>query len=71
MEQAYAIRDLKYRIGKYILRLLVIEGYLSAGQFETLRDLLIDKEKSIVHRDGTITFAFYNGTEIAVERQAA
>lgn len=157
MEQAYAIRETKYRIGKYILRLLVIEGYLSAGQFETLRDLLIDKhnvvaelvnglvrenastaqsqdaylrkyealtqryeaakaelerlqkertlrsqqdkamalfirtlkkqpkvldawdntvwtvmvEKAIVHRDGTITFVFYNGTEIAVGRQAA
>ena len=28
-------------------------------------------EKAIVHRDGTITFVFYNGTEIAVERQAA
>ena len=43
MEQAYAIRETEYRIGKYILRLLVIKGYLSAGQFETLRDLLIDK----------------------------
>ena len=71
MEQAYAIREVKYRIGKYILRLLVMEGNLSARQFEPLRDLLIDKEKSIVHRDGTITFVFYNGTEIAVERQAA
>ena len=28
-------------------------------------------EKAIVHRDDTITFVFYNGTEIAVERQAA
>ena len=28
-------------------------------------------EKAIIHRDGTITFVFYNGTEIAVERQAA
>ena len=28
-------------------------------------------EKAIIHRDGTITFVFYKGTEIAVERQAA
>ena len=28
-------------------------------------------EKAIVHRDGTITFVFYNGTEIAVEGKAA
>lgn len=28
-------------------------------------------EKAIVHRDGTITFVFWGGTEIAVERQAA
>lgn len=48
MEQAYAIRETEYRIGKYILRLLVIEGYLSAGQFETLRDLLIDKYQPIL-----------------------
>lgn len=48
MEQTYAIRDVKYRIGKYILRLLVMEGNLSAGQFETLRDLLIDKHKPIL-----------------------
>ena len=71
MEQAYAIREVKYRIGKYILRLLVMEGNLSARQFEPLRDLLIDKEKSIVHREDTITFVFYNGTEIAAKRQAA
>ena len=28
-------------------------------------------EKAIVHRDGTITFVFYNGTEIQVENKAA
>lgn len=28
-------------------------------------------EKAIVHRDGRITFVFYNGTEIAVESKAA
>ena len=28
-------------------------------------------EKAIVHRDGTITFVFYNGTEIAVESNVA
>ena len=48
MEQSYAIRETKYRIGKYILRLLVIEGYLCPRQFETLRDMLIDKYKPIL-----------------------
>ena len=28
-------------------------------------------EKAVVHRDGSITFVFYNGTEIPVESKAA
>ena len=35
------------------------------------RTLRSRQDKAIVHRDGTITFVFWGGTEIAVERQAA
>lgn len=47
MEQEYAARETKYRIGKYILRLMVIEGLLNPQQFALLRDQLIDQYQPI------------------------
>jgi len=48
MDKECAIREIKYRLSKYIFRILVKEGLLSSQQYLLFRDQLIDEYQPVI-----------------------